>query len=339
MNRIKWVLVLWIILAVSTLLQLAVVEYSGYYDYTWADYLITPGASLATGILLLFLFVLPVFDYSAQLNNLRRIVLLSISGLVYTVAFILIMHLFPIIFIENPSDYKQSIFGFAVASFHNVIKNYLFQIAILYAYEYITKEKKLYSKQKELETELNETRLQILKSQLQPHFLFNSLNSVVAEIDEDKNKAQEMLINLSDILRASLNSDFATPVTLEEEIGQIEKYLSIEKMRYEEQLNYEIKIPEEAMEMKLPGMILQPLVENAIKHGFKGIQEKLDIRIEADLNSKSVWVKNNGAVLNTSEPHVGLKNVEQRMEIFTGNPNSFEIFQEGGWVVNKIRLK
>jgi len=339
MNRIRWVLILWIILAISTLLQLAAVEYFGLYDYNWIDYIITPGASLATGVLLLFLFVLPVFDFSIKMKNIQRIILLSIAGLAYTIAFILIMHLFPVIFIKNSSDYKESILSFSVASFHNVIKNYLFQIAVLYAYEYISKEKELYSRQKDLEVELNRTRLQTLKSQLQPHFLFNSLNSVVAEIDENKNKAQTMLINLSDILRTSLNSDFTIPVTLEEEIGLIGKYLSIEKMRYEEQLGYEIKISQEAMKMKLPGMILQPLVENAIKHGFKGIYKRLDIVIEADADSKSVLVKNNGAPLSEFDSQVGLKNVSQRMEIFTRNQNSFKIFQEGNWVINKISLQ
>ncbi len=339
MNRIKWVLVLWVILAISTFIQLLMVEYFGHYDYKLFDYLITPLASLITGIALFFIMVLPFFDAIRKLNVINRILLLSIFGFVYGIVFILILHLFPILFSPSPSGYKESVFGFIVANFHNVLKNYLFQVAILYVYEYISKETQLVTKQKNLEIELNQTKLQILKSQLQPHFLFNALNSIVAVIDENKQKAQGMLINLSDILRTTLNSDFVNPVTLEEEITTIEKYLSIEKIRYEEQLEYEIIVSAEASKMKLPGLILQPLVENAIKHGFKGIQNQLKIIIEADAQHKSILVKNNGAFLKNTIQQIGLKNVLERMEIFTGNEDSFEIYQEEEWVVNKIKLK
>ncbi len=337
MNRIRWVLVLWLVLAVSTVLQLVAVEYSGKYDYQLKDYLLTPGSSLVTGIFLLFVFVIPAFDFSSKLKTFQRILLLGFSGIFYSIVFILIMHLFPIVFSENPSDYKESIFGFAVASFHNVIKNYLFQMAILYAYEYINKEKQLFEKQKNLEVELNNTKLQILKSQLQPHFLFNAMNSVVSEIDEDKTKAQEMLINLSDILRTSLNTDFLTPVSLKEEIELIEKYLSIEKIRYDEQLNFEINIDENSKSWKIPSMILQPLVENAIKHGFKELQNPLTIIVEP--GNDAIIIKNNGHSLDSEIHKIGLNNVSQRMELFTGNKNSFQIFQDGNWVINKIFLK
>ncbi|MFA7687464.1 MAG: histidine kinase [Moheibacter sp.] len=340
MNRIQWVLILWVILAISTFLQLWLVEYFGYYDYQLIDYLITPLASLITGILLFFSMVLPIFDATQKLPVVKKIICLSLAGLVYSFAFILVLHLFPIVFYENPSHYGKSVFSFIVADFHNVLKNYLFQIAILYAYEYIYKETKLITEQKNLEIELNETRLHILKSQLQPHFLFNALNSVVAEIDENKQNAQKMLINLSDILRTTLNSNFMSAITWEEEIITIEKYLSIEKVRYEEQLEYEILISPESAKMKLPALILQPLVENSIKHGYKGIQSYLKIIIEANASQKSVIVKNNGAKLNGNiTSGIGLNNVRERMKIFTGNENSFKIYQDGDWVINKILLK
>lgn len=336
MNRVKWVLVLWLMLAASTFFQLLMVEYFGDYDYELIDYIITPLASLATGILLFFAIVLPFFDAIQKLKILQRILLLGIFGIIYSIIFIFVLHLFPIVFFPNPSDYKESVFGFIVADFHNVLKNYLFQIAILYIYEYISKETELITHQKNLEIELNQTRLQILKSQLQPHFLFNALNSIVAVMDENKQIAQEMLINLSDVLRIALNNDFLIPVTLKEEISFIEKYLSIEKMRYEEQLEYEIRISSEASRIKLPSMILQPLVENSIKHGFKGIKNPLKIIIQSDPEQKFIIVKNNGSELNNEFRKVGLNNVAERMKIFTGNEDSFQIYQEGIWIVNKI---
>jgi len=339
MNRIRWVILLWIILAISTFLQLFTIDYLEMFDYQLIDYLITPLGTMFNGILLFFLLVLPFFDYSAKMGTLKRIIALFIFGFVYAFVFILTLHLLPLLVYPNPSDYQQSVFRFMVSDFHNVIKNYLFQIAILYAFEFISKERKLINQQKNLEIELNQTKLQILKSQLQPHFLFNAINSVVAEIDFNKQKAQEMLISLSDLLRITLNSDFGTPVTLAQEIETIKKYLSIEKIRYEEQIDYEILISNDAAQFKIPSLILQPIIENAIKHGFKQNIQKLNIIIEVDELQNSIFVKNNGAKLADKTYHIGLTNVSERMEIYTGNKDSFRIYQNEEWVVNQIKLK
>ncbi len=339
MNRVHWVLILLGVLAVSTLLQMFTYSYFQEYDYAWLDYFITPSASLITGILLFFIFILPVFDWTSDDKKFKRFLILGLAGLVYSTIFILILHLFPILFYENPSDYKKSVFGFFVADFHNVIKIYLFQISILFAFEYLTKEKKIITQQKNLEIELNQTKLQLLKSQLHPHFLFNAMNSVVSEIDTQPRKAQEMLINLSEILRTTLDSNFMESITLKEELEIVEKYLSIEKMRYEEQLNYKIEISKKAEFLKSPKLILQPIVENAIKHGFKENQKPVNILIQADEVKKYILIKNNGAPLNEIIYGTGLQNVSERMKIFTGNENSFEIYQEDGWVINKLNLR
>ena len=338
MNRVRWILILWGILAVFTLLQMFTYQYFEKYDYELLDYFVTPLASLVTGIILFFVMVLPVFDKTVPLKNLNRILVLSGLGIVYSFLFIFILHLFPILIYDSDSNYLESVLGFFVADFHNVIKNYLFQIAILFAFEYIGKERVFLTKQKDLELELNQTKLQLLKNQLQPHFLFNSLNSVVAEIEHSPKKAEEMLLNLSGILRETLDSDFEKPVFLKEELDLLEKYLFIEKIRYEDQLNYEILVPEEDLIRKIPKFILQPIIENAIKYGFKGHLQPILIQIYSDENS--IFIRNNGAIL-SKNPAVGtgLQNVKERMKIFTGLENSFEIYQDEKWVVNKLNFK
>jgi len=340
MNRIHLVLILWLLLAISTFFQMITFEYFEKYQYEWIDYLVTPLASMLTGIGLFYAVILPVFDKTSDRKRLSRFAILSLLGIFYSVIFILVLHLFPMIFYENPSGYKKSIFGFFVADFHNVVKNYLFQIAILFVFEYVSKERKFVNSQKNLEIELNQTRLQLLKSQLQPHFLFNALNSVVAEIDNKPKNAQEMLINISDLLRVTLDSDFMEAVTLKEELDIIKKYLSIEKIRYEDQLVYEINVSDDELGLKVPKLILQAIVENAIKHGFKGINKELRLQITAAVEQKAIFVKNNGAKLsNKCDYGTGLTNVTERLKIFTGDENAFELYQEGDWVVNKINLK
>lgn len=340
MNRVHWVLILLGILAISTLFQMFTFSYFEKYNYAGLDYFITPSASLITGILLFFVLVLPVFDWTSNKKKFNRFLILGLAGILYSIIFILILHLFPVLFYENPSDYKRSVFGFFVADFHNVIKMYLFQIAILFVFEYLSKEKKIITQQKNLEIELNQTKLQLLKSQLHPHFLFNAMNSVVSEIDTEPRKAQEMLIHLSEILRTTLDSNFMESTTLKEELEILKKYLSIEKMRYEDQLNFEINLSEEDHKIRLPKLILQPLIENAIKHGFRGIQNSIKIIIEMDQNQKNLLIKNNGAYLgNEISMGTGLTNVKERMKIFTGKENSFEIYQDGNWVINQLNVK
>jgi len=339
MKRIHLIVALWLLLAISTWFQMFIFEYAGKYDYKLIDYLVRPLASMATGIGLFFLMVLPVFDTTAQWSRWNRFLVLGVLGGLYSLVFILILHLFPILFYENPSNYKKSIFVFFVADFHNVLKNYLFQIAVLFVFEYVQKETKSITRQKNLEIELNRTKLQLLKSQLQPHFLFNALNSVVAEIDNKPAKAQDMLINISDILRVTLDSDFMEPVTLQEELSIIEKYLSIEKNRYEDQLLYTINVSDEAMQLKVPKLILQAIVENTIKHGFRGIEKSVTLKIEASFSEKEIYIKNNGARLSHKPDYnTGLTNVMERLKIFTGQDSAFEIYQDGEWVVNKISL-
>ncbi len=340
MNRVHWVLILLVILAVSTLFQMFTYSYFQKYDYDTIDYFITPSASLITGILLFFGMILPVFNGTKKLPNFKRILILGILGIIYSVAFILILHLFPILFYDDPSDYLKSVFGFFVADFHNVIKNYLFQMAILFAFEFIAKETQSITQQKNMEIELNQTKLQLLKNQLHPHFLFNAMNSVVSEIDSHPKNAQKMLIDISEILRTSLDSDFRDSVEINEEIELLKKYLSIEKIRYEEQLNYQIMIPEKYQNKRLPKLITQPLVENAIKHGFKGMKDSLSVIVEMTDDGEFLLIRNNGAKLPSNFLiGTGLHNVSERMKIFSEKDNSFEIVQEGNWVINKLRLK
>jgi len=340
MNRKKLVLILLAVLETVALMQLLIVEIFNPDRYTFQQILISALSGFVTGVLLLFILIIPFFDAMSKYVMKKRILYLGLFGFLYVVVFILTAYIFPSLFLwKSFSNYESAIINYAVSDFNNVLLSYLFQVAILYAHEYITKETRLINKQKNLEIELNQTKLQILKSQLQPHFLFNALNSVVAVIDENKRKAQEMLVNLSDILRTNLNIDFAEQTTLGEEINYLGKYLAIEKMRYENQLDYEIRVSPETAKMKLPALILQPLVENAIKHGFKGIQRELKIIIEADAGQKVIFVKNNGAPLGNVEKQTGLTNVTERLSIYLPGKEAFEIYREGDWVVNKIILQ
>src|SRR5690606_25682288 len=107
-----------------------------------------------------------------------------------------------------------------------------------------------------------------LRQQIQPHFLFNSLNSIVALIGRQPERAKEMVFQLSDFLRGTLRKDDQQLIPLQEEMEHLQLYSEIEKVRFGHRLDIHIDVPEEALKASLPAMIVQPLLENAIKYGL-----------------------------------------------------------------------
>ncbi len=177
-----------------------------------------------------------------------------------------------------------------------------------------------------------ETELKMLRYQINPHFLFNSLNSASALIRENPNRAEKMIDELSEFLRYSLNKTKAGLVTLNEEIEAVHNYLSIEKIRFEEKLEVDFQISEEVLDFKLPNFLLHPLVENAIKYGMQTSKLPLRILITAEkkesliliaIENSGKWVDDANSKQNGT--NVGIKNVRQRLEQFFPDRHKFEI--------------
>ena len=128
-----------------------------------------------------------------------------------------------------------------------------------------------------LEKSITEAKLNLLRNQINPHFLFNSLNSISSLTVDNSRAARQMIEKLSDFLRFSLAHKPEDYIDLSEELNLIVKYLEIEKVRFGDKLNFEVNISEDLKKIKVPNMILQPLIENAIKHGVQNSIEKTDI--------------------------------------------------------------
>jgi len=123
------------------------------------------------------------------------------------------------------------------------------------------------------ERELANAQLLLLKSQLQPHFLFNSLHTISAMMHEDIGAADKMLSRLSDVLRLTLESIGQHEVSLKQELEFVRKYLEIERLRFQERLALEVDVAPDTLDALVPSMILQPLVENSIRHGFAAVKQ------------------------------------------------------------------
>jgi two-component system LytT family sensor kinase len=182
------------------------------------------------------------------------------------------------------------------------------------------------SKLEEQERLLMEARLAALTSQINPHFLFNTLNSVSSLIRTDPNQARVMVLRLSKVLRRLLrkHENFST---LREELSFIDDYLSIEVVRFGEKLRFEKDVADNTLEMLVPSMLLQPLVENSIKHGLSGKVDGGAIRIHANRNGRKLYilVEDDGVGIPESklgtllDSGIGVTNVNERLKVLFGS--------------------
>lgn len=183
-----------------------------------------------------------------------------------------------------------------------------------------------------LETLIRETELKMLRSQINPHFLFNSLNSVSSLTITDPDKAREMVIKLSEFMRYALSKKDEQPVTLRSELENLRLYLEIEKVRFGDKLTTEEDIDEKCLEVKMPVMLLQPLYENAVKHGVYESTESVRIITGASFNGGylEISIRNNydSEAATKQGTGTGLVNVARRLELFYGNRASVKSIKE-----------
>lgn len=174
-----------------------------------------------------------------------------------------------------------------------------------------------------LETQLTAAHLGTLKSQLQPHFLFNTLNSIAALIQENPAAAEQMVVWLSDLLRSTLDNVKREEAKLSEELEFSQRYLEIEKMRFGDRLVVETQISSEVEEALVPILILQPLVENAVRHGVASTAENCIVKINAHRTDRVLQIAISNKGISSRKPPknrsgVGLKNTTERLKLLYG---------------------
>ena len=185
----------------------------------------------------------------------------------------------------------------------------------------------------EAESATRDAQLQMLRYQLNPHFLFNTLNAINALVKlEENDRAREMLLSLSNFLRHSLEQDGIENVPLEQELESLKLYLNIEKARFEDRLILEFDIQPAARQALVPGLILQPLIENSMKYAIADSEEGGTVRVKARIlgNELQLEVSDTGPGMDSAQGFpgrgVGLQNTLARLEILYGSRYIFETF-------------
>ena len=190
------------------------------------------------------------------------------------------------------------------------------------------------AKEARLESLVKETELKMLRSQINPHFLFNSLNSISSLTVTDPEKARDMVVKLSEFMRYALSRKDEQPVSLQNELENLRLYLDVEKVRFGDKLTTEEIIENNCLDFKIPVMLLQPLYENAVKHGVYESTESVRIITHAKIINRYIEI----TISNNYDPTpslrrgtgTGLLNVTRRLEVFYGNKASMKTSKENG---------
>ena len=190
----------------------------------------------------------------------------------------------------------------------------------------------------QIQATAREAELKSLKSQLNPHFLFNCLNSLRGMISEDPEKAQQMVTQLASLLRYALQSN-TEPEPLREELRAVRNYLELEAIRLEERLQYDFQVDEACLQLMVPPLLVQSLVENGIKHGLANLRAGGNLLVVASCNSSRFLIdviNSGGEIAEKRGDGVGLRNAASRLELIYGPDASLQLSQKEP---NKIRAR
>lgn len=191
-------------------------------------------------------------------------------------------------------------------------------------------------KQLQLENNLRDSQLNTLKGQINPHFMFNSLNNIRGLILEDTTRARDIITRLSEMLRYSLTKNDVNTILLKEELQTVENYIEISKIQFENRLEFSEDINPEALQIAIPPMVVQMLVENAVKHGIGKLKDgglvKLSVQITPE-NQLHIAVLNSGKlVMEEGGTRLGLENIRKRLYLIFGDKARFTLEEKTDFV-------
>ncbi len=287
-----------------------------------------------------------VYRYFIKKRNINLLkistTLLYILGgtIICTILFLVFVNAFMYLFAE----------GRLMTRLEHLGNSFFFAILLLiwnslyFMIHYLHNWKNAESEKWQLAATMKEAQLGNLKAQVNPHFMFNAINNIRALISEDPEKAKDMLMNFSDMFRYSLVHNDQKLVSISEEVEIVKKYLQLLSIQFEEKLTYDLDFEEGILEEKIPPMMIQLLVENAIKHGISELPDggHVGINVFKDGTQNVIQVKNSGQLNNSvsiqKKLGVGLENIKQRLLLIYGEKSRLILGEEGENVIAQLRI-
>ena len=242
---------------------------------------------------------------------------------------------------QSAATFGEAFKPLLVKTWHFNLLIYWVIVAVSQAFEYYRKYRERELRASELEKRLVQAKLQSLQMQLNPHFLFNTLHSISALMHKDVEAADRMIMRLGDLLRAALEGSDTQEVDLRQELEFLKRYLEIEQTRFGNRLTVKMDIAPETLDAQVPNLILQPLIENAIRHGIEPRSKAgcVELRARRQNGALTLEVSDNGAGLPGNQDlreGVGLSNTRARLRELYGEAHQFELRSgaAGGLVVH-----
>lgn len=279
----------------------------------------------------------------------------QVNGIVITIVILIIFHLIItnalyytyIVFTSNQT-FLEAINSFKPFVLKSILSRLLDVIVIviflkIFETYYVNQQQKL--KVIQLEKELHSTQLQILRAQLNPHFLFNSLHTLNTLIGFDNDKAKVILIKITNLLRKILTLEQTPFIAFEEELEYFKDYLEIEQERFFDRLTIKIDVDENTKKIKVPTLILQPLIENAFKHGVSLAQNDAKVEFSGKLIDDILHIKLSNTIPKTdrnsiqNSTKVGLKNLNEKLQSVFNNDFHFSTTKEESTFIAHLKLK
>ncbi len=299
-----------------------------------------------TGIAVTHFYRLAIKEYRwFQLNILKLIRNMLFGALAVTVFYFIVLTLidamlfvfaFFLFKIEMtaPTISLDTYWAYFYLSMINVYAVFLLWSLLYFVFQYFENFQKAKYAQVIAQSQLKDATLLNLRNQINPHFLFNALNSIRSLTVTDTNKAREAVTLLSEILRYSLNSEQKKYVTLKEEFDVVRDYLELEKIRFGERLNYNIQLDDGSNDIQIPPLMVMTLAENAIKHGISQLKNGGTIQVQASIRQNGLEIILNNSGTFSEKQHdlensgIGLHNTRQRLAMLYNNKAQFNIKQQ-----------
>ena len=290
---------------------------------------------IATGILLSHVMRYIIIGFNLLQKKLEhQLIGFILTTLVFAFAASTLVNLLFMQFnLQNKTErsFNDNFFLLVLSGAFSIFILFFIWNIIYFMYHFITKSQKQQLDTLKLEALVKELELKTIKAHINPHFIFNSLNGIRALIDEDPNRARNAITELSNILRSSMQTDKLESVSLEKELNIVKDYLALENMRFEDRLRVEYEIDEDTLDQPVPPMMLQTLVENAIKHGISKQIMGGKIKIVSDFKDSyhELAVQNTGKLVNGTAKGdgFGLPSTLNRLSLLYGEKARFSIKQ------------
>lgn len=229
----------------------------------------------------------------------------------------------------------------AISNVINSILYFLFWLLFYVSIKITRQFRKNRLERLQLQNSLKESQLNTLIGQINPHFMFNSLNNIRALMLEDVAKSREMITRLSDMLRYSLTKTNTTKITISEELEMVENYIALSKIQFENRLTFKKEIDQSLLHFEIPPMLIQILIENAIKHGISNLPNGglVILKILTSNQNLIIQVSNSGKLkIDSNSTKVGIVNIKKRLYLLFGEKASFSLFEKEDLVRAKIKI-